>query len=77
MRVRKRVATKTKSVRDTIEDDEDIHIEDEESVDSEPRVEVETESEEIEIEPEQEAVLDEFEARLQRLREQRDRIGGR
>ncbi|MDP6324076.1 MAG: CARDB domain-containing protein [Candidatus Thalassarchaeaceae archaeon] len=77
MRVRKRVATKTKSVRDTIEDDEDIHIEDEESVDSEPRVEVDTESEEIEIEPEQEAVLDEFEARLQRLREQRDRIGGR
>ena len=77
MRVRKRVATKTKSVVDRIEDDEDLHIEDEDSVDSDPIEEVDSEPEENEIEPEQENILDDFEARLQRLREQRDRLGGR
>ena len=56
---------------------EDIHFEDEE--DSEPIVEVETESEETEEEPQPQETspMDEFEARLQRLRERREQLGGK
>ena len=74
-RIRKKVVTKMGNMPDTI-DDESIHIE---ADDGELKPSVETESEigEIQVEPEQEpALADEFEARLERLRERRDRIGG-
>ena len=42
-------------------------------------VEVETESEDVEEQPQQEETspVDEFEARLQRLRERREKLGGK
>ncbi|MEE3310940.1 MAG: hypothetical protein VX230_05560, partial [Candidatus Thermoplasmatota archaeon] len=72
-RIRKRTEVKKKKPQTTIEEDEDIHIEgEEEVVDSENDVEIKPEEEAIEDEPEEEPIaLDDFEARLQRLRERR------
>ena len=77
MRIRKRTSTKTKDFSVEQDEDEDIHFEDEE--DAEPVVEVETESEETEEEPQPQETspMDEFEARLQRLRERREQLGGK
>jgi hypothetical protein len=76
MRVRKRTPTSPKNVRPVTEDDEDIHIEvEDEGIQSITEIEIEVED--IEVEPQQEtSVMDEFEARLQRLRERRDKLGG-
>jgi len=77
MRVRKKSTPKTKVQRKEIEEDQDIHLEaiDE---DPEPMVEIETEPEEIEEQvAEIPSPVDEFEARLQRLRERRDKLGGK
>ena len=78
MRVRKRTATKAKDVPVEQDDDEDIHFE-EDGIDSEPIEDVDIESEEVEEEPQQEETtpMDEFEARLQRLRERREQLGGK
>jgi len=77
MRIRKRTSTKTKDFSVEQDEDEDIHFEDEE--DAEPVVEVEAESEETEEEPQPQETspMDEFEARLQRLRERREQLGGK
>ena len=77
MRVRKRTATKAKDVS-VEQDDEDIHFE-EDDLDTEPIEEGDIESEEFEDEPQQEETtpVDEFEARLQRLRARRERLGGK
>ena len=77
-RIRKRTPSKTKKSRMTpIDDDEDIHIEggdDDEQID-EPMVDVYPED--VNDEPEETPVaLDDFESRLQRLREHRERQGG-
>ena len=77
MRVRKKSAPTKKVTSKPIDEDEDIHLEamDEEP---EPLVEIETETEEIEELPEEKTPpVDEFEARLQRLRERRDKLGGK
>jgi hypothetical protein len=78
MRVRKRTATKVKGASVEQDEDEDIHFEEDE-VDSERIEEDETGSEEVEDEPQQEETtpVDEFEARLQRLRERREKLGGK
>ena len=69
-----------KSKIDSIDDDGDIHIEGGDENESEmvtPLVEVDAEPEEMGVEPEEVPIpLDDFEARLQRLREHRDRLGG-
>ena len=78
MRVRKKTTpnNKKKSPK-PIDEDEDIHLE---VMDEEPesQIEIETEIREIEQTPEETPPpVDEFEARLQRLRERRDKQGGK
>tara|TARA_X000001036_G_scaffold83148_1_gene75180 strand:+ start:1 stop:4284 length:4284 start_codon:yes stop_codon:yes gene_type:complete len=77
MRVRKKSAPTKKVTSKPLDEDEDIHLEamDEEP---EPLVEIEPETEEIEeLREEKTSPVDEFEARLQRLRERRDKLGGK
>jgi hypothetical protein len=77
MRVRKKSAPTKKVSSKPIDDDEDIHLEamDEEP---EPLVEIEPETQDIDDLPEEKTPpVDEFEARLQRLRERRDKLGGK
>ena len=80
-RIRKRAPSKSKiSTRGSLDDDGDIHIEggDEEGggiIDS--LMDDEAEPEDMDVEPEEVPIpLDDFESRLQRLREHRDRLGG-
>ena len=69
-----------KSTRDSLDDDGDIHIEGGDAdgkgmIDS--LMEDDAEPEEMDVEPEEVPIpLDDFESRLQRLREHRDRLGG-
>ena len=77
MRVRKKSAPTKKVSSKPIDEDEDIHLEamDEEP---EPLVEIEPENEELDELPEEKtSPVDEFEARLQRLRERREKLGGK
>ena len=78
MRVRKKTTPNKKNTAlKPIDEDEDIHLEtmDEQS---EPLIEIETETKEIEeVSEEVSPPVDEFEARLQRLRERRDKLGGK
>ncbi|MCS5534786.1 MAG: hypothetical protein NZ802_02920, partial [Candidatus Poseidoniales archaeon] len=73
-RIRKRAPAKSmKSSIAPIDDDEDIHIEGEDD----PVVDVQADPDGVDVEPEEVTVaLDDFESRLQRLREHRERIGG-
>ena len=80
-RIRKRAPSKSKkSTRGPLDEDGDIHIEggDEDGQGMiESWVEDEAEPEEMDVEPQEVPIaLDDFEARLQRLREHRDRLGG-
>ncbi|MEE3310862.1 MAG: hypothetical protein VX230_05160, partial [Candidatus Thermoplasmatota archaeon] len=80
-RIRKRAPAKSKKSRTVpIEEDEDVHIEGggggDDKID-EPEIDVQSESEEMDDAPEEVPVaLDDFESRLQRLREHRERHGG-
>ena len=80
-RIRKRAPAKSKRSRTVpIEEDEDVHIEGggggDDKID-EPEIDVQSESEEMDDAPEEVPVaLDDFESRLQRLREHRERHGG-
>jgi hypothetical protein len=72
-RIRKRAPAKSmKSSMAPIDDDEDIHIEGEDD----PVVDVQADLGGVDVVPEEVTVaLDNFESRLQRLREHRERIG--
>ena len=80
-RIRKRGPSKSKKTRmGPSDDDGDIHLEgadENEQGMTEPLVEVEAEPGGMDVEPEEVSTpLDDFESRLQRLREHRDRLGG-